>query len=95
MVGTDALKKTRKDDDRSKKSKEEVKVSPVLSVLREGWYIQHSWLWAASGFFMSPLQAFSVLPISANETHFTGFETKPVAMFGLSEEHQVWFLLTD
>lgn len=35
VVGTDALKKTRKDDDRSKKSKEEVMVSLVLSVLRE------------------------------------------------------------
>lgn len=30
VVGTDALKKTRKDDDRSKKSKEEVMVSLVL-----------------------------------------------------------------
>lgn len=39
VVGTDALKKTRKDDDRSKKSKEEVGVFAVLSVLREGWYI--------------------------------------------------------
>ncbi|KFW93085.1 U4/U6 small nuclear ribonucleoprotein Prp4, partial [Phalacrocorax carbo] len=35
VVGTDALKKTRKDDDRSKKSKEEVMVSLVLSLLRE------------------------------------------------------------
>lgn len=35
VVGTDALKKTRKDDDRSKKSKEEVMVCLVLSVLRE------------------------------------------------------------
>lgn len=31
VVGTDALKKTRKDDDRSKKSKDEVTVSLVLS----------------------------------------------------------------
>lgn len=67
MVGTDALKKTRKDDDRSKKSKEEVRGSAVLSVLREGWYIQvgyiqDSWLWI----LMSSLQPFSVLPISAN-----------------------------
>lgn len=84
MVGTDALKKTRKDDDRSKKSKEEVKVSSVLSVLREGWYIQHSWLCQSLDFHVTPSGFFCV-------AHFS----KPVAMFGLSEEHQVWFLLTD
>lgn len=32
VVGTDALKKTRKDDDRSKKSKEEVMISCLFSV---------------------------------------------------------------
>lgn len=63
VVGTDALKKTRKDDDRSKKSKEEVMVSLVLSVLREIgmipfevpyfddlFYVQDSWFWSVRGF---------------------------------------------
>lgn len=33
VVGTDALKKSRKDDDRSKKSREEVRVSCALSAV--------------------------------------------------------------
>lgn len=67
VVGTDALKKTRKDDDRSKKSKEEVMVSLVLSVLGETGMIpfempyfdglfdvQGSWFWSVFGFSCHP-----------------------------------------
>lgn len=88
MVGTDALKKTRKDDDRSKKSKEEVRVSPVLSVLREG----------ISRLDTSRTPAFGQ-PLDSRVIHsgffYVAHFSKPVAMFGLSEEHPVWFLLTD
>lgn len=34
VVGTDALKKTKKDDDKSKKAKEEVNISPILGFCR-------------------------------------------------------------
>lgn len=43
VVGTDALKKTRKDDDRSKKSKEEVMISCLFSVPRE-FYTVTFWI---------------------------------------------------
>lgn len=71
MVGTDALKKTRKDDDRSKKSKEEVRVfSCPLSA--EGGLVNPGLTYpgllalVSLWILMSSLQAFSVLSISAN-----------------------------
>jgi len=67
VVGTDALKKTRKDDDRSKKSREEVTVSLVPTALRGIGLIplempcfdgpidvQDSWVWLSCGFARHP-----------------------------------------
>lgn len=44
VVGTDALKKTRKDDDRSKKSKEEVMISCLFSVPGGDIYTVTFWI---------------------------------------------------